>query len=109
MVAVWPVLAAYGLPNTLDLMPYYMLATLTGVLVLGPARRFWAFFRAGIAVALAGIAMILAFRLPFNQMDWVGIVTLVGAALFNGFPRRGRYPSRGIIKWDRCARACEFQ
>jgi len=78
------VLAAYDLPNTLDLMPYYMLSTLTGVLVLGQARRFWAFFRAGIAVALAGIAMILAFRLPFNQMDWVGIATLVGAALFNG-------------------------
>ena len=78
------VLAAYGLPNTLDLMPYYMLASLTGVLVLGSARRFWVFFRAGIAIALAGIAMILAFRLPFNQMDWVGIVTLSGAAVFNG-------------------------
>jgi putative nucleotidyltransferase with HDIG domain len=78
------VLAAYGLPNTLDLMPYYMLATLTGVLVLGSARRFWVFFRAGIAIALSGIAMILAFRLPFNQMDWVGIVTLLGAAAFNG-------------------------
>ena len=78
------ILAAYGLPNTLDLMPYYMLATLTGVLVLGSARRFWVFFRAGIAIALAGIAMILAFRLPFNQMDWVGIVTLSGAAVFNG-------------------------
>jgi putative nucleotidyltransferase with HDIG domain len=77
-------LAAYGLPNTLDLMPYYMLASLTGVLVLGSARRFWVFFRAGIAISLAGIAMILAFRLPFNQMDWVGIVTLSGAAVFNG-------------------------
>ncbi|MGB7874677.1 MAG: HDIG domain-containing metalloprotein, partial [Anaerolineales bacterium] len=77
-------LAAYGLPNTLDLMPYYMLATLTGVLVLGPARRFWAFFRAGIAIALAGIAIILAFRLPFTQLDWLGIVTLLAAALFNG-------------------------
>ena len=78
------VLAAYGLPNTLDLMPYYLLSTLTGVLVLGPARRVWTFFRAGIAVALAGIAMILAFRVPFTQMDWIGIATLLGAALFNG-------------------------
>ncbi len=78
------VLAAYDLPNTLDLMPYYMLSSLTGVLVLGSARRFWVFFRAGIAIALAGGAMILAFRLPFNQMDWVGIVTLLGAAAFNG-------------------------
>lgn len=78
------VLAAYDLPNTLDLMPYYMFSSLTGVLVLGAARRFWVFFRAGIAIALAGAAVILAFRLPFNQMDWVGIVTLLGAAAFNG-------------------------
>ncbi len=75
---------AYNLPNMLDLMPYYMLASITGVLVLGSARRFWAFFRAGIAIALAGIAVILAFRLPFIEMDWVGIVTLLSAALFNG-------------------------
>jgi putative nucleotidyltransferase with HDIG domain len=79
------VLAAYGLPNTLDLMPYYLLSSLTGVLVLGQARRVWTFFRSGIAVAGAGIAMILAFRLPFTQMDWVGIVTLLAAAVFNGF------------------------
>lgn len=78
------VLAAYGLPNTLDLMSYYLFSTLTGVLVLGPAHRFRAFFRSGIAIAGAGIAMILAFRLPFIQMDWVGIATLMGAAVFNG-------------------------
>ena len=79
------ILAAYGLPNTLDLMPYYLLSSLTGVFVLGQARRFWAFFRAGLAITAAGIAMILAFRLPFTQMDWIGIATLMGAALFNGF------------------------
>ena len=81
---VMSVLAAYGLPNTLDLMPYYLLSSLTGVLVLGSARRFWAFFRGGIAIALAGIAVILAFRVPFTQMDLVGIATLLGAASFNG-------------------------
>ena len=79
------ILAAYGLPNTLDLMPFYLLSSLTGVFVLGQARRFWAFFRAGIAITAAGIAAILAFRLPFTQMDWIGFVTLMGAALFNGF------------------------
>jgi hypothetical protein len=78
------ILAAYGLPNTLDLMPYYMLASMTGVLVLGPAHRVWTFFRSGLAIAGAGITMILAFRIPFTEMDWVGIATLVGAALFNG-------------------------
>lgn len=81
---VMSVLAAYGLPNSLDLMPYYLLSTLTGVLILGPARRFWAFFRAGMAIAFAGMGMILAYRIPFTQMDWIGIATLLGAALFNG-------------------------
>jgi len=78
------VLAAYGLANTLDLTPYYLLSSLTGVLVLGQARRVWTFFRSGLAIGFSGIAMILAFRLPFTQMDWVGIATLLGAALFNG-------------------------
>ncbi len=78
------ILAAYGLPNTLDLLPFYLLSSLFGVLVLGPARRFWAFFRAGMAVAGAGAAMVLAFRLPFTQMDLVGIVSLIAAATFNG-------------------------
>jgi len=52
--------------------------------VLGQARRVWTFFRAGIAIAGAGMAMVLAFRLPFIQMDLIGIATLLGAALFNG-------------------------
>ncbi len=77
-------MAAYGLPNTLDLTAYYLTASLFGVLVLGPARRFWAFLRAGMAIAGAGVAMLLAFRLPFTPMDWIGILTLIGAALFNG-------------------------
>ncbi len=78
------VLAAYGLPNTLDLMPYYLLSSLCGVLTLGPARRFWAFFRAGLAVAGAGIAMILAYHLPSAPWDVRGIAELIVAALFNG-------------------------
>lgn len=78
------ILAAYGLPNTLDLTPYYLLASLCGVLVLGTARRVWAFFRSGMAVAGAGAAMILAYRLPFTITDWVGTATLIGAAAFNG-------------------------
>lgn len=83
------VLATYGLSNTLDLMPYYLFATLCGVVMLGPARRFWAFFRAGVAIAAAGIAMILAFRLSSGPIDWIGMATLVGAALFNGLASAG--------------------
>ena len=77
-------LAAYSLPNTLDLIPYYLVSSLTGVMLLGTARRVWTFFRAGMAIALAGIAMLIAFRLPFTQTDNIGLLTLGGAAIFNG-------------------------
>jgi putative nucleotidyltransferase with HDIG domain len=78
------ILAPYNLPNALDLTPYYLLSSLTGVLVLGNARRVWTFFRAGMATAVAGIAMLLAFRFPFVQMDAVALLQLTGAAIFSG-------------------------
>ncbi|MGE5376977.1 MAG: HD family phosphohydrolase, partial [Bacteroidota bacterium] len=77
-------LVPYNLPNAFDLMPYYMLSALTGVLVLGAARRVWTFFRAGMGVAGAAIAMLLAFRVPYTSMDAVAIIQLAGAAIFSG-------------------------
>ena len=77
-------LVPYNLPNALDLTPYYLLSSLTGVLVLGNARRVWTFFRAGMATALAGIATLVAFRFPFVPMDAVALLQLPGAAIFSG-------------------------
>jgi putative nucleotidyltransferase with HDIG domain len=77
-------LVPYHLPNALDLIPYYLISSLTGVLVLGSARRVWTFFRAGMAVAGAGIAMLLAFRVPFTTMDAAAVLQLAGAAIFSG-------------------------
>lgn len=77
-------LAPYHLPNTLDLIPYYLISSITGVLVLGSARRVWTFFRAGMGVAGAGMAMLLAFRVPFTTMDAVALLQLAGAAIFSG-------------------------
>lgn len=77
-------LVPYNLPNAFDLTPYYLLSSLTGVLVLGSARRVWTFFRAGMAVAGAAIAMLLAFRVPFTGVDAVAIFQLAGAAVFSG-------------------------
>ncbi len=78
------ILVTYNLPNVLDLTPYYLLSSLTGVLVLGNARRVWTFFRAGMAIAGAGIAMLLAFRFPFVPMDAIALLQLTGAAIFSG-------------------------
>ncbi len=77
-------LVPYNLPNAFDLMPYYLVSALTGVLVLGAARRVWTFFRAGMAIAGAAIAMLLAFRVPYTTVDAVAIIQLAGAAVFSG-------------------------
>ena len=77
-------LVPYNLPNALDLTPYYLMSSMTGVLVLGNARRVWTFFRAGMATALAGIAALVAFRFPFVPMDAVALLQLPGAAIFSG-------------------------
>lgn len=78
-------LAAYGMSNSLDLTTYYLLSSLVGLLVLGPARRFWGFLRGGLAVTLSGLAVLLAYRFPTFSTDWLGAVQLVGAVAFSGF------------------------
>ncbi|MEJ5223242.1 MAG: HDIG domain-containing metalloprotein [Anaerolineales bacterium] len=83
------VLAAYGLPNSLDLTLYYALTSWCGLLVLGPGRRLGVFFRAAGAIALAGSAIVAAYRLPFNDLDLIGLATLVGAAMVNGLASAG--------------------
>ncbi len=79
------VLAAFGLSNSLDLTFYYLFSSLIGLLALGPARRFWVFIRAGIAISLSGAAALLAFRIPIITLDWVGILQYAGAIAFAGF------------------------
>ena len=77
------ILTAYGMPNAMDLTVYYLITSLCGVLALGQARSVSAFFRSGIAMAGSGVAIIVAYRIPFYSWDWVGILTLFGAAAFN--------------------------
>ncbi len=77
-------IAGYGLPNTPDLIPYYLFSSLIGLLTLGPARRFWGFLYSGIAISLSGVAVLIAFRLPFSPPDWLGMVQLLSVAAFAG-------------------------
>jgi cyclic-di-AMP phosphodiesterase PgpH len=81
---VLSILAAYGLPNSLDLTLFYIMTSLVGVLVLGKGRRIANYFWAGIAIGVSGSAVILAYRLPDAITDWVGIATLIGASFLTG-------------------------
>lgn len=78
------ILVAYGYPNALDLTLYYALSSFFGVLSLGRGQRILTFFWAGAVIASSGSLVAIAFRLPLPETDWVGITTLVGAALLNG-------------------------
>ncbi|HEX2979664.1 MAG TPA: hypothetical protein VHO48_05325, partial [Anaerolineaceae bacterium] len=81
---VLSILAAYNLPNSLDLTLFYTLSSLCGVLVLGRGRQVASYFWAGIAIGASGAAIIIAYRLPDSYTDWIGITTLAGAAFFHG-------------------------
>ena len=72
------------MPDALGLLPYYTLSSLCGVLALGQARRVGQFMYAAIAIAVAGASVVAAYRLPFTDLDWVGLATLIGAAVFTG-------------------------
>ena len=77
-------LTGYGLQNSLDITPFYSISAMVGALVLGKGRRVADFFWAGLGVGIAGAALILAFRLPDQLTDWIGILTLIAASLING-------------------------
>lgn len=80
---VTSLLVTYGF--NADLLPYYLFASLCGVLALGPARRFWYFIWAGAAVTGAGVLVLTAFRIAAGGLDWLGIAQLLLTALGNGF------------------------
>jgi hypothetical protein len=79
------VLAAYNLPNAFDLTLYYFLGTLFGILFIRRTQRVMGYFLAGAAVSAASAAVILAYRLPLASTDLLGLMTLIGAAILNGF------------------------
>jgi len=78
------ILAAYGIQNSLDLILFYSLTSICGILVLGKGRRIANFIWAGVMIGLTGSAIILAYRLPNSITDWQGLATLIGVALLNG-------------------------
>lgn len=78
------ILAPYGLPASAGLTFYYLLSSLMGILALGSSRRFWSFLLAGLFSAAGGMSALFAYRFYALEMDWIGMVTLMMAALING-------------------------
>lgn len=78
------ILTGYGLPGSLEITVFYILGSITGLLVLGRGRKISSFFYASMVITAANILVVLAFRLGDPSSDWVGLITLAGASLTNG-------------------------
>lgn len=63
---------------------YSAVCPLVGALILGKADRTGGFVRAGVAVSLASLAVLVAFNLPFADKGLAGIGQLLAAAVVNG-------------------------
>jgi putative nucleotidyltransferase with HDIG domain len=70
--------------GSLELTTYALVGGLIASLSLSKVEKLNAFFWAGVYVALANMAVILAFRLPKQNYDAVQFLTLAGFSLVNG-------------------------
>ena len=70
--------------GSLELATYALVGGLIASLSLSRVEKLNAFFWAGVYVALANLAVILAFRLPKQDYDTVQLLTLAGFSLVNG-------------------------
>jgi hypothetical protein len=70
--------------GSLELTIYTALGGLVAAATLGRAERVNLFFWAGLVSALAGMGIILVFRLPNPTTDVIGLAQLLAASLING-------------------------
>lgn len=70
--------------GSLELSVYFIAGGAVATLALGRVERLNVFFLAGLCVAAADIAAILAFRLPPGETDELGILTLLAVGVSNG-------------------------
>jgi cyclic-di-AMP phosphodiesterase PgpH len=78
------VLYSFNVPNAFELTLYNLFGSFFGILALGAGRRIVSYFWAAVAIALAGIAVIILFRVPQPNPDIIDIASLVSVAGLNG-------------------------
>ena len=81
---VLAILAPFGYGISNELTVFYLLSSLTGVVSLGKGYRISSFAWSGLTLSLVGIVVVIAYRIPAGNLDWIGLATLAGACLVNG-------------------------
>ncbi|HPS31917.1 MAG TPA: HDIG domain-containing protein [Anaerolineaceae bacterium] len=67
-----------------ELGVFYILPAVVGMLTIGRARRISAFLVAGLLTGIAGMAVVVAFRLGDTYTDLLGLTSLIASALIYG-------------------------
>lgn len=83
------ILVSYELPNALELTLYYVMTSYFGILILGHGKSITSYLWSGAAISCAGIAVVIAYRLPQPTTDLIGLATLSGSAMINGVASAG--------------------
>ncbi len=78
------ILAAYGMPHALDLTIYYALGGMMGLLSLRRPQRLSAYGSVAGIISVSGAVILVAYRIIDPATDVIGLVTLLGASIFNG-------------------------
>ena len=84
VTVLFSVIVGFMAGGSLELATYALVGGLIASLSLSRVEKLNAFFWAGVYVALANLAVILAFRLPKQDYDAVQLLTLAGFSLVNG-------------------------
>ena len=77
-------LTVFGHVRSSELLLYYMLPTVAGILIVGKARRVGSFLASGFSISVNAAAIIVTFRIGDGSTDLVGLLSLLGASFFNG-------------------------
>ncbi|MFQ5812512.1 MAG: HD family phosphohydrolase [Anaerolineae bacterium] len=84
VTVLFSIIVGFMAGGSLEPAVYALVGGLIASLSLSKVERLSAFFWAGIYVALANLAVILAFHLPQQDYDTVQLLTLAGFSLVNG-------------------------
>ena len=82
--SVLSILCAYTLPMDMSLTTFYVFGSILSIYILGDGKRIGRFIESALILGVAGTVVIVGYRLPSPNMDWIGILTLTAAAFGNG-------------------------
>ncbi|MEN8172066.1 MAG: HDIG domain-containing metalloprotein [Chloroflexota bacterium] len=82
-------LATYGHPNTAELILFYGISSLFGVLIPQREQRISSYLWVGITIAASGSAILMVSRLPQVAATWTEITILTSLAFANGLVAAG--------------------